>query len=58
MTGQDRKGAAQKSAMFDQKQQFEEEVAGSVRRKGQDPSPDDRERGEASDKDKTAASDV
>ncbi|MBA2919645.1 hypothetical protein GON01_11360 [Sphingomonas sp. MAH-20] len=55
MTGQRRKGPAQKSAMFDQKRQFEEEVSGNVRRKGQDPSPDDRERGETSDKDKAAA---
>ena len=58
MTGETRKGAAQKSAMFDQKQQFEEEVSGSARRKGQDPSPDDRERGETSDRDKPAATDV
>lgn len=39
MTGQTRKGAAQKSAMFGQKRQFDEEALGNVRSKGQDPWP-------------------
>ena len=33
------------------------EVAGNVREKGQDPSPDDRERGESSDADGCTAHD-
>ena len=53
---EERKGAAQRSAMFDQ--QSPDEIAGNVRTKGQDPSPDDRARGETSDKDKTPATDI
>ena len=57
MADKERKGAAQKSAMFDQ-QPASEEVAGNVQRKGEDPSPDDRGRGETSEKDMTAATDL
>lgn len=38
--------------------QREFEIAGNVRRKGEDPSPDDRERGESSRKEREAPVDL
>ena len=50
------KGPAQRSAMFDQ--QAPGDIAGNVRAKGEDPSPDDRARGETSSKEAAAATDL
>jgi hypothetical protein len=50
------KGPAQRSAILDQ--QPPDDIAGNVRLKGEDPSPDDRERGETSSKDPVAPTDA
>jgi hypothetical protein len=50
------KGPAQRSAMLDQ--QAPGDIAGNVRLKGEDPSPDDRDRGETSSKDRAAPVDL
>jgi hypothetical protein len=49
------KGPAQRSALLDQ--QGPGEVAGNARLKGEDPSRDDRQRGETSSRDRAAATD-
>jgi len=51
-----RKGPAQRSALLDQ--QAPGDIAGNVRLKGEDPSPDDRARGETSSKDPAAPVDL
>jgi hypothetical protein len=55
-----RKDAINKEATSDRQRKREDEsaIGGNVRRKGQDPSPDDRERGEISDAEPQGAVDV